>query len=91
MDTTDGDAVITTQADISKCFDNVMWIKIIRAAQHYCFPTDILTAVLSKYMAPKRIRWGTTYSYAVWAMAGALPGCTIAMYLLQLTMMMPFD
>eukprot|EP00959_Pyramimonas_sp_CCMP1952_P394231 8260464-Pyramimonas_sp.AAC.1 len=77
-DATGGEAVITAPVDISKCVDRLQWIKTIRAAQYYGFPTDVLRAVLSMYMAPRRIRWGATYSHAVRITAGALPGCTIA-------------
>ncbi|CAK0815424.1 unnamed protein product, partial [Prorocentrum cordatum] len=78
-DTTDGDAIMTTLVDISKCFGRVMWIKIIRAGQRYSFPTDILKG--DSLGGDLLLR----------AIAGALPGCTIAMHLLQLTVMMSFD
>eukprot|EP00959_Pyramimonas_sp_CCMP1952_P348665 7304335-Pyramimonas_sp.AAC.1 len=43
------------------------------------------------YAAPRRIRWGATFSCAVRATQGALPGCSVAMHLLQLIMILPFD
>ena len=43
------------------------------------------------YVAPRRVRWGSTYSYAVRVGQGVRPGCTAAIYLLQLVMITPFD
>eukprot|EP00959_Pyramimonas_sp_CCMP1952_P102885 2151607-Pyramimonas_sp.AAC.1 len=63
-DARDQDAIITALIDISKCFDRLKWIKIIEAAKHFGFPPSVLRSVLAMYAAPRRIRWGTTFSYA---------------------------
>eukprot|EP00959_Pyramimonas_sp_CCMP1952_P057595 1202280-Pyramimonas_sp.AAC.1 len=90
-DAKDQDAIITAMIDISKCFDRLKWAKIIEAAKHFQFPLSILRSVLAMYAAPRRIRWGTTYSYAARVTQGALPGRSVAMHLLQLIMVLPFD
>eukprot|EP00959_Pyramimonas_sp_CCMP1952_P139072 2911342-Pyramimonas_sp.AAC.1 len=43
------------------------------------------------YYAPRRIRWGASYSYAVQVQRGVLPGCSVEMFLLQLVTMLPLD
>eukprot|EP00959_Pyramimonas_sp_CCMP1952_P077055 1610707-Pyramimonas_sp.AAC.1 len=43
------------------------------------------------HAAPRRIRWGATCSYAARVTQGALPGCSVAMHLLQLIVIPPFD
>eukprot|EP00959_Pyramimonas_sp_CCMP1952_P038055 796339-Pyramimonas_sp.AAC.1 len=83
-DHTHGDEVITAMVDISKCFDRVDWNRVVEAAHRFGFPRGLLRAVLSMYAAPRRIRWGSTYSFAARAMQGVLPGCSVAMFLLQL-------
>eukprot|EP00959_Pyramimonas_sp_CCMP1952_P035001 732657-Pyramimonas_sp.AAC.1 len=75
-DASDQDAIITALVDINKCFDRLKWIKIIEAAQRFEFPLSILRSVLAMYAAPRRIRLGATFSYAVRATQGALPGCS---------------
>eukprot|EP00959_Pyramimonas_sp_CCMP1952_P347669 7282361-Pyramimonas_sp.AAC.1 len=79
-----GGAIVTALIDISKCFDRVIWMKILMAAKMHEFPVAILKMCMSMYAAPRRIRWADTYSFAVAVGQGVLPGCTAAMYLLQL-------
>eukprot|EP00959_Pyramimonas_sp_CCMP1952_P048495 1012308-Pyramimonas_sp.AAC.1 len=61
------------------------------AAKMHEFPVVILKMCMSMDAAPRRIRWADTYSFAVAVGQGVLPGCTAAMYLLQLVMNTPFD
>eukprot|EP00959_Pyramimonas_sp_CCMP1952_P136472 2856133-Pyramimonas_sp.AAC.1 len=58
-------AVVTTLIDISKCFDRVCWRRVLQAAAKMGFPTPLLKLCLAMYYAPRRIRWGSSYSYAV--------------------------
>eukprot|EP00959_Pyramimonas_sp_CCMP1952_P284252 5941843-Pyramimonas_sp.AAC.1 len=43
------------------------------------------------YYAPRRIKWTTSFSYSCQVSRGVLPGCSTAMFLLQLVMMLPFS
>eukprot|EP00959_Pyramimonas_sp_CCMP1952_P414977 8694813-Pyramimonas_sp.AAC.1 len=84
-------ATTTTLVDISKCFGRVCWRRVLQAAEHYGFPTQVLQLCLAMYSAPRRIKWTTSFSYSCQVSRGVLPGCSIAMFLLQLVMMLPFD
>ena len=88
---TDSSAVLTVLIDISKCFDIICWNRVLKAAAEFDFPTPLLKLCLAMYYAPRRIRWGSAHSYAVQVQKGVLPGCSVAMFLLQLVMMLPFD
>eukprot|EP00959_Pyramimonas_sp_CCMP1952_P103870 2171678-Pyramimonas_sp.AAC.1 len=63
-------AVATTLVDISKCFGRICWRRVLQAAEHFDFPTQILQLCLATYDAPRRMKWNSIFSYACQAHRG---------------------
>ena len=55
-------AATTTLVDIIKCIDRICWRKVLQAAAHFEFPTQLLQLCLAMYYAPRKIKWATSFS-----------------------------
>ena len=77
--------------DIDKCYEHVDHNKLIVAAIRHNFPLPILRMCLNMYRAARTLVWDTTYGKWVFATRSLVPGCSVAVYLLQLLMITPLD
>ena len=87
----DQDFVVAVIGDLLKGFEKVDHLKLIVQAKKYRFPLYILRLALSMYSGMRRIMSGALASRAVVAMLGVTAGCTMAMFLLGLMLLEPFD
>lgn len=77
--------------DIDKCYENVDHGKIQRAAQQHGFPLAIARLCLDMYRANRAVSWDGVFSTFVISGQTLVPGCSIAVWLLQLVMLTPLD
>ena len=77
--------------DIDKCYENVGHVKLREAACRHGFPLGILRLCLAMYRSARRIGWAGVISEAIFASQSLVPGCSIALWLLQLLMLSPLD
>ena len=83
--------VACVREDIDKCYENVKREKVIAAAIRHNFPLAILRLCLAMYRAARAIAWNGAYSAFVHSGQTVVPGCSIALWLVQLLMITPLD
>ena len=76
--------------DIDKCYEHVDHGMLIVAAIRHRFPLPILRLCLRMYRAARTLVWDTTYGKWVHATRSLVPGCSVAVYLLQVLMITPW-
>ena len=77
--------------DLQKGFEMIRYHRLYRAAIKYRYPMDILVIALSMYTAERRVKCGDAVSRQVWASYCVAAGCPIAMSLMCLNLLEPFD
>ena len=78
-------------ADIDKCYENVSHEKLVCAAKVHGFPLGILRLCIGMYRAARAVTWGGVFSKWVFSPRTLVPGCSVALWLLQLVMLTPLD
>ena len=78
-------------ADIDKCYENVSHEKLRKAAIQHKFPLAILRLCMKMYRAARTVCWDGVFSNFVHSSQTLVPGCSIALWLLQLVMITPID
>lgn len=89
--TLEGEEAACIIADIDKCYENVRHVQLIAAARRHNFPLAILRLCLSMYRAARAIAWNDVFSSFVYSGQTVVPGCSIALWLVQLLMISPLD
>ena len=85
----EGEEVACMIVDIDKCYEHVDHHKLLEAACRYGFPLAILRLCLAMYRAARALAWNGVYSKFVHSGRTVVPGCSIALWLVQLIMMSP--
>ena len=77
--------------DIDKCYENVDRRRLQRVAVQHDPPLAILRLCISMYRAKRTVAWGRVYGTFVQSGQTLVPGCSIALWLLQLVMVTSLD
>lgn len=77
--------------DIDKCYEHVDHARLQKAAVLHKFPLALVRLCISMYRAQRTVAWGGIYSTFVRSNRTLVPGCSIALWLLQLLMITPID
>ena len=82
---------VTVVMDIDKCYEHVGHRRLFRAAISFRFPLAIARLAIRMYRAARTLQWEGAFASWVYAGRSLVPGCSIAVYLLQLVMLEPLD
>ena len=77
--------------DIDKCYENVDHEKLMEAAVRHEFPLFILRLCIKMYRSRRTVAWDSVFGKTVRTSQTLVPGCSIALWLLQLLMITPLD
>jgi hypothetical protein len=77
--------------DIDKCYENVDHERLMRAGMQHNFPLGILRLCIQMYRALRTVAWNGVFATFVRTGQTLVPGCSIALWLLQLLMLTPLD
>ena len=76
---------------LQKGFEMIRYHRLYRAAVTHRYPLDILILSIHMYTAARRAKCGDAVSRPVWASYLVVAGCPIAMSLMCLNLLKPFD